>query len=166
MANEPSAEDEDLTKVFVDLPGHWFTDGESLWAKHLGADLYEIRNVPFAAYGINHHDVVRAVSTTPDLKPEVREVVSQSGHRTLRIIFSTLPKDEQTPYLDSVELLGVDLERANTKLVAVDIPPTADYQAVCDRLHALEKTGVLAYETCEERVPGRFTCPPDKPGPN
>jgi hypothetical protein len=34
--------DDELTKVHVDLPNHWGTGGESLWARHLGGDLYHL----------------------------------------------------------------------------------------------------------------------------
>jgi hypothetical protein len=37
-----SEEREGLLKVYVDLPNHWYTGGESLWAKSLGDDLYEM----------------------------------------------------------------------------------------------------------------------------
>src|SRR5438046_10028757 len=80
--------DEDLTKIVVDLPNHWATGGEGMWAKPLGKDLYEIRNVPFHAYGLNFGDVVRAVEPAPDKKPVVSELVRRSGHRTLRVLFS------------------------------------------------------------------------------
>lgn len=33
--------DPDLTKLHIDLPNHWATGGESLWARSLGDDLYE-----------------------------------------------------------------------------------------------------------------------------
>jgi Domain of unknown function (DUF4265) len=68
--------EESLTKVYIDLPNHWATGGESMWALPLGGDLYEIRSAPFYAYGINWGDIVRAHSQDPTLKPEVREVSS------------------------------------------------------------------------------------------
>lgn len=80
-------EDESLTKVHIDLPNHWATGGESLWALPLGGDLYEIRNTPFHAYGLNWGNIVRAHSDNPKLKPEVREVVAESGNKTLRVFF-------------------------------------------------------------------------------
>jgi Domain of unknown function (DUF4265) len=70
----------DLTKVHLDLPNHWWFKGESLWAKSLGNDLYEIQNVPYCAYGLNCGDVVRATTDNPELKPEVREVINKSGN--------------------------------------------------------------------------------------
>jgi hypothetical protein len=80
--------DEKLTKVHVELPNHWATGGESMWAVDLGGDLYELRNTPFHAYGLNFGDVVKATADSPDLKPEIRKVVKRSGNQTLRIFFN------------------------------------------------------------------------------
>lgn len=150
-------EDDNLTKIYVDLPEHWSTSGESMWAKSLGDDLYEIDNVPFHAYGINWKDVVRAIAPDERSKPQVVEVVRPSGHRTLRFFFSgELGEEQQKPYLAAIRELGNDIERADERLVAVDIPPEADYGATCDLLARFETEGVLEYETCEIRVEGRF----------
>ena len=77
-----------LVRVHVDLPHHWATSGESMWARALGNDLYELDNVPFGAYGLNYGDVVFATPDGPGLAPEIRSVVELSGHRTLRVFFS------------------------------------------------------------------------------
>ena len=152
------SDDEDLlTKVHIDLPHHWATGGESLWALPLGNDLYEIRNAPFHAYGLNWGDVVKAYSDDPDLKPEVREVVGKSGNRTLRVFFEEeLNQERQDEILSSLQYLDLSWERANDKFVAIDVHPGADYKAVCNKLWELEKKGLLAYETCEAREPGSF----------
>ncbi len=155
--------DEDLEKVYVDLPGHWHFEGESLWAKPVGDDLYEIRNVPFGAYGLNYGDVVRAVSRGPDLKPEVREVVKSSGRRTLRAFFPDLVQEDQTTYLKELQGLGVEVERDDEKFVAIDIPPEVDYDSIFDYLEDLEGRDVLEFETCEMRVEGSFTSAPESP---
>lgn len=152
------SDDEDsLTKVHIDLPHHWATGGESLWALPLGDDLYELRNAPFYAYGLNWGDVVRAYSEDTDLKPEVREVVNTSGHRTLRVFFGDeLNQERQNEILSSLQYLDLSWERATDKFVAIDVHPSSDYQAVCDKLWELEKKGRLSYETCEAREPGSF----------
>ena len=72
----------------MDLPEHWGTGGEAMWARPVGDDLYEIDNLPFYAYGINLGDVVRAVAPDDESKPEIQEVVEYRGHRTLRFFFS------------------------------------------------------------------------------
>jgi hypothetical protein len=151
---------ENLTKLHVDLPNHWATGGESMWAHVLGNDLYEIDNVPFYAYGINYRDVVYAISDAPDLKPEIKSVVKRSGHQTLRVIFlSPLSEDRQAPYLDRIKTFDASIERANTTYVAIDVPPSGDYDGLCDYLHSTEAQEVLEYETCEERVSGSFDAP-------
>ena len=135
-----SEADESLTKVHIDLPNHWATDGEALWASPLGSDLYEIRNSPFHAYGINWGDIVRATSDDPTLKPEVREVVTPSGNKTLRVFFDgALNREEQDSVLTSLQSLGLSWERANGRLVAIDVHPQSNYQAICDKLWELEK---------------------------
>lgn len=155
--------EESLTKLFIDLPNHWATGGESLWALPLGGDLYEIRNTPFHAYGINWGDIVRAHSDDPQLKPEVREVVTPSGNKTLRIFLNKqLDREQQEAILSSLQYLDISWERANDHFVAIDIQPESDYQAVCDKLMALELDGALEYETCEARWPGSFDDSPSE----
>jgi hypothetical protein len=147
----------DLIKVHIDLPNHWGTGGESLWARDLGDDLYEIENVPFYAYGINYNDVVRAVAKSPDLKPEVLEVIRHSGHRTLRIMFmNERPAEKQNRYLSQIRELGGSPERATAYYLSIDVPPAADYEALCDLLSKFQYDYVLEYETCEERIAGSF----------
>jgi hypothetical protein len=148
---------EALTKVYIDLPNHWAVGGESMWAHPLGDDVYEIRNVPFYAYGLNFLDVVKAVPASPDLKPSVVSVVRASGHRTLRVMFpESTPESQCIPLLESLRDLGASLEGATKRFFAIDIETEGDYQGVCDRLFEWEKEGVLSYETCEGRVEGSF----------
>ena len=150
-------EEDSLTKVHIDLPNHWATDGESIWALSLGDDLYEIRNAPFYAYGINWGDVVRAHSDDPQSRPEVQEVVKRSGNKTLRVFFNEkLSEEAQGVILSSLQNLDVSWERATERYVAIDVHPEADYDAVCGKLAELENQGSLEYETCEARVVGSF----------
>src|SRR5688500_14904960 len=103
--------DEKMTKVYVDLPHHWATGGESMWAVELGGELYELRNTPFHAYDLNFGDVVRATKPTPDTRPQVREVVRRSGHRTLRIHFNeACAVEARLPLLASLKPLSVSIE--------------------------------------------------------
>jgi len=148
---------EALTKVYVDLPNHRATGGESMWAMALGADAYELRNVPFHAYDLNHLDVVEAIPTGPGLKPQVRHVIRRSGHRTLRVIFlESTPEVDRRPLLAGLVDLGATTERATDILFAIDISPGGDCQGVRDRLDAWDELGLLKYETCEARAEGSF----------
>lgn len=40
--------------------------------------------------------------------------------------------------------------------VYLDLAPDGNYQAVFDQLSALEKKGIIGFETCEARVVGSF----------
>ncbi len=152
-----STADDELTKVHVDLPNHWGTNGEALWARALGDDRYEIRNVPFYVYDLNFHDVVEARSAAPDLKPSVLRVLERSGHRTMRLFFQDgVPEGELLRRLHSLQDLHVSFERCSTRYVALDLEPEANSEAVRHRLEAWTREGVLEYETCEARVPGSF----------
>lgn len=154
--------DDDLTKLHLDLPNHWWRKGESLWAKALGADQYEIQNVPFCAYGLNFGDVVLATQDAPDLKPEIRRIISRSGHRTLRMFFAEgVEQEQQGATLERLIAMGVQVERADARFVCLDLPPHIDGQSVRRALDTLEAEGLLEYETCEARVEGSFD---DRPG--
>ena len=144
-----------LTKVCIDLPNHWWLKGESFWVKPLGGDLYELQNVPFCAYGLNFGDSVRAVSASPELKPEILEVVERSGNQTLRVSFA-IEREQLAPCIEHLQALGAEVERANATFVALNVPPDVDIDALLDHLDEQEEQGVLHFETCEERVPGSF----------
>ena len=137
-----------LVKLHIDLPNHWGTGGESLWAEPLGNDLYRIENVPFYAYGLNYQDVVRATVDSEDLKPEVRELVTDGGHRTFRVIFKeNIERTKQETILDSLSSFGITYERATQSYIALDMEPSGNYQATMDQLHMME--GIASWNTCE-----------------
>jgi hypothetical protein len=153
--------DEQLTKVHIDLPNHWATGGESLWAQALGADRYRIENVPFYAYGVNVHDVVEARPSSPDLKPSVLRVLESGGHSTIRVSFHEgVAEEDRIGHLSLLRELHVTFERSSASYFALDLEPDADILEVRARLDALEATGVLEYETCEARIPGSFDAAP------
>lgn len=152
--------DENLTKLHIDLPQHWATGGESFWAEELGSDLYRLRNVPFFAYGLNFYDIVRATPNSPDLKPEIREVVEASGHKTLRILFPrSVERDEQVKLLESLKKHKAYYERATATHVAIDIEPDGSYNEVYDQLQRWEDAGLLSFETCDAIIDGSFDGP-------
>jgi hypothetical protein len=148
---------EELVKVFVDLPNHWLWKGESMWARALGNDRYELNNSPFCAYGLNYKDVVLAQRGSTSEKPRILRVERRSGHRTLRFRFNTeVDRLDRDSMLGRLNQLGASFEGDEYRFFSLDVPPSADYQAVCDQLFVWEANGVLEYETCEERVPGSF----------
>jgi len=152
-----------LVKVHVDLPNHWLWKGESMWARALGDDLYELLNSPFCAYGLNYKDVVFAQAAKPSEKPRIQRLERRCGHRTLRFRFPTeVDRSRRDGMLAQLNRLGATYEGHEYRFFSLDVPPSADYQAVCDQLSAWEAGGVLEYETCEERVPGSFDDAPEQ----
>lgn len=152
------------TKVHVDLPNHWATGGESLWATELGGDRFRIENVPFYAYGLNYHDVVEAKAETPELKPSVVRVVERSGHRTIRVFFGKdVANEDRLSHLRSLEHLHVSFERCDRRYFALDLEPESDISAVEERLRGWIAEGVAEYETCEARLPDSFDDAPIPP---
>lgn len=149
--------EENLEKVYVELPNHWAVGGESIWAKHLEYDLYQIDNIPFYAYGLNYLDIVKVDLSDETMKPTVLSVVKYSGHNTLRITFDdTSDNEQQVKLLEELKIFKVDIERANEQYVALSIEPDEDYDSVYDKLMELEQAGLLEFETCEARNPNNF----------
>lgn len=155
--------EEGLENIRIDLPNHWAIGGESFWATPLGNDLYRLENVPFYAYGLNFHDVVKATSDSDELIPEIRELVESSGHRTFRVFFDkSIDKQNQEKILDSLRELSISYERANDIYLSLDMQANGNYQAVFDRLDELEKENILGFETCEARIDGSFDDLPEE----
>jgi hypothetical protein len=152
-----------LRMLRLELPNHWHGSEESIWAMPIADNLYEIRNVPYMAYGLNFLDVVYAERTPHMAEACIRRVVRRSGHKTLRCIFlNNLPEDEQTPYLEDLAALGVSFERVTPNYLCIDVHPEGSIASVQERLEALEEAGVLEYETCEARMAGSFDDAPDE----
>lgn len=143
---------EELEKVYVDLPNHWATSGESMWAKPLGNNLYAIHNTPFYAYGINYLDIVEVDSSDETKKPTVVKVTKPSGYKTLRIIFSdNFDRKAQSELFEELKKFKVGCERVSDRYVAVDVEPTGDYDSLHCKLTELEQQELLEFETCEAR---------------
>jgi len=150
-------DEENLTKIHVDLPNNVDAGGESLWAEDIGDDLYRIRNIPFHAYGINFYDIVHAKLESEELKPSVLKVHEYSGHKTLRVIFvDNSSQEERINRLKKLNEFKAYHENTDGTSFAIDVEPEGDYGRVCDILYAWENEGILSYETCEARVAGRF----------
>lgn len=151
--------EDNLTKIYINLPKSKVVSGESLWAEELGENLYTVRNVPFHAFGINFYDVVYAVPESDDQNPTVRKIHSQSGHKTLRVIFTDQSSEqERVSKLKELHRYKAYHENANGVLFAIDVEPEGDYGAVCDQLYEWEQLDILSYETCEARESAGFDC--------
>ncbi|WP_309400036.1 DUF4265 domain-containing protein [Cerasicoccus maritimus] len=124
-----------LEKILVYLPNSYPIASESFWAAALGNELYRLENVPFFAYGLNFKDVVLATPNRGDPRPEIRKVVTPSGHKTCRVLFSdATSRSKQSELLDQLAPWGGLFERANDSYVAIDIQPDGDYAAIYSQL--------------------------------
>ena len=151
---------EPLTKVHVCLPNDGIVIGEHMWATPLGRDLYELRSIPFRAYGLNYGDVVRATVDRPREPPEIRFVVRSSGHRTIRVFLAGPVGEAATAaLLAELKSLHVGYEGGWRRFYALDLPLESDIGAVCARLEIARAGGLLEYETCEAWRAGSFDLP-------
>lgn len=151
-----------MVKVHVDLPNHWAVGGESMWATPMGEELYRLENVPFYAYGLNYHDIVRATSDSDELIPEIIRLIEPSGYRTFRMFFQKqIDSDQRQETFDTLAELSVYYERATNNFFSLNMSPEGNYEAVNDKLEQLVQQNILEFETCEARTEGSFD---DLPG--
>ena len=154
--------DEELTKVHVNLPNHRLVGGESFWARHLENDLYELRNIAFDAYDLNLGDVVSAVADTDGIL-QIRNVARRSGNTTLRVEFSNTESETRViEFLESLQSLGVSFEGATERYFALDLAPHANIPRVREILDEWSEGGLARYETCEARISGSFDAAPEE----
>ena len=127
------------------------------WAKQVGDNLYELDSLPWYAYGVSCGDVVEAIPAEDGL-PEFRRLVRKSGNRTVRVILKP-PAHESTDskaILDRLVSMGCDYEGMDHSYVAVNIPPAANFEDVCDFLTSTDQTWEHAdppYEYLHPEVP-------------
>lgn len=128
-----------------------------MWAKPLGGNIYQIRNTPFFAYGLNFMDSVLAVPECEDERPEIQSVFERSGHLTLRVFFDkSVPVPERIPMMESLNILKAYFEQMSDTFFALDVEPERSYSEVRSKLDAWVDQRLLDYETCEARIEGSF----------
>jgi hypothetical protein len=139
--------DPPLVKIKVrlqpdDAPGF---DAEWLWAEPVGESRFLLRNVPFFAYGLSYGDSVSA--TLEDSILVFDKILDRGGHSTYRIYSKVEREDPRI-----IQLLGVlgnshcDLERANNKLIGLDVLPEADADTVYQALEEAEAAGYISFD--------------------
>jgi hypothetical protein len=142
---------DELVKVRVEAPSGspWsgWVESESLWARPLGGELYEIQITSFHAPDLHFLDVVRAIPEAPGEMPKVVTVTQRGGHRTLRVLFDpTIADEDRRAMLHSLNRWRAYYENGDDRLFAVDIEPGGDYRAVVEQLDAWQHDGKLVYD--------------------
>ena len=137
-----------LAQIEIRLGPREDAETESFWARPLGGDLYQLRNVPWHAYDLNFGDVVRAEGELEaGERPRIAEVTRRSGHRTIRALLADgLGEGDEAGMLETLRGYGVTFERASAELVAIDVPPAGDYEGTCEQLWQWEQDGKLHFE--------------------
>ena len=135
---------DDMVKVAIDLKDEHYGI-ETLWAEAVGEGRYRLRNVPILAFGYSEQDVVTATEIAGKLR--VNGVAEPGGHSTYRLFFTAPTDDEKFNLLwEPLEKLGCTFERANTRVIGIDVPPHADVYAVYAILEQGEQAKNWSFE--------------------
>ncbi len=139
-----------LTKVFFKLNAdswHGYST-ESVWAEPISSNRYRLRNTPFFAKGVSFEDIVFIQEQDGDLVFESTSIAA--GHSTYRILLGkSVPDRDFSKYWHPLEEAGCSYEsavREKMLLLAVDVPPNADINAVYKLLEKGEKDGIWGFE--------------------
>lgn len=143
MDHSPN-QNEHLVKVVIELLNDAYAT-ETLWAEPVGNGMYRLRNVPFFAYGYGVEDVVAAHVIGGQLI--VTGCSVPGGHSTYRLFFPEPMDDERFgPLWWRLGKLGCTFERANSRLIAVDVPPESDIYAAYEALEEGEQAKRWTFE--------------------
>lgn len=138
---------EHLVKIFFDLESAWHGHAtESLWAEKVGNNRYRLKNSPFYAQDVSFEDIVVA-EPNRDGQLVFRDISIRGGHSTYRIMLQVSIKDPmfQARWLP-LEKLGCSFEGVEGKLLAIDVPATAEIQEVYSLLQAGQDASVWDFE--------------------
>ncbi|MDP3512114.1 MAG: DUF4265 domain-containing protein [Sulfuritalea sp.] len=120
---------------------------ETVWVRDLGEHKYQLLNTPFFAKQLSYEDIVIAAAT--ELGLIFQERISSSGHSTYRIIPKVdLSTDEFLEAWASLAALGCTYEELalDFRLLAVDVPPSADIYRVYEFLEIGEHSNIWDFE--------------------
>ncbi|MGC3997230.1 MAG: DUF4265 domain-containing protein [Anaeromyxobacter sp.] len=124
-----------------------------LWGEPLGSGRYRIESSAFFAYGISRDDIVGATEEG-GATPLLDEVLEKGGHRTLRVALDDgidLRAAPMQKLLERLIEMGCTHEVLRPKIVAIDLPPEVDVQAIAALLQSLAEGGHLIWEWADPR---------------
>ena len=119
-----------------------------MWGLKVGEELYKIDNIPFYVRGISCDDVVSA--DNDDGKLHFNSLIQPSLSSVLRVIVF---KESLVPVIrEDLKKLGCDTELSHIPtLIAVNVPPSANYDEVTDFLDQGESKEDWEYEVASLR---------------
>ena len=149
MTNMKNAVNNALTKILFNLEADAPSATETLWARSLGDDLYQLDNTPWYARGCALGDIVRCVGGEGEL-PAFSEVVRPSGNRTIRIFVPDGPARRHTKKLvaEFLRSHGCSYEGMGSEkgLIAATIPKDMPSDAIFEYLDTLEANETAFWE--------------------
>jgi hypothetical protein len=122
-----------MVKVRLCDPGANIT--ETLWAKPIDENLYQLDNSPFFAYGVSWQDVIEARVGDDHVLEYVR-CVKKSGNRTVRLIFQGYRNTDSLAeeFLTALRNLGCSYEGMQPSMISVNVPPSVHLEVVTEYL--------------------------------
>lgn len=146
--NEPQSR-ENLVKVSFPLkPGEWpGLEAENMWAEPLKSGKYRVVNIPFYVYGVSAEDVVDATSIDGVLS--FTRVAERGGHSTYRLLLEDgigITDSRFISHWIPLESMGCSFEGANSRWLAVDVPPQTDIYEVYSQLENGQNHGVWSFD--------------------
>ena len=118
----------EMVKVSTNLPSSdWHSHAlENLWAEPLGNDRFRLQNVPFY----------------------VQDVRERGGHSTYRLYLKgvTVTSEAFTRFWKPLEAIGATFEQADDRLLAIDVPDTADIYEAYALLQGGEEAAVWDFQ--------------------
>ncbi len=124
---------------------------ETLWALALGKDRYKLINLPAFVNGVSASDIVLAPYDRIHRVPVFQRIIVKSGNRTVRAVFTTTLRREQTvPVLDQ---MGCGMEGAGLDILMINVPSRTNLPDVLGHLvrvgaeWELADSGIFAAQT-------------------
>ncbi len=133
-------------KMRFDMPEEqgYEASAEWLWVKPLPDGLFMIDSIPFEMMGVSADDIVSGYVDNGHLN--FKEVVRQSGNRTIRIKFKDGQEDQ---IIERLGLKGVEFEGSTTgryPLYAFNLLKDVQYEPIKEKMDAMEASGSIEYE--------------------
>jgi hypothetical protein len=116
---------------------------EQIWLREVDGGGYQLCCIPFYIYGLALGDVV-----TKDPEDTIDHVVSRSGRRVLRVLFSEPrpTQDSRAALRSAITSAGLLSEWNDDRHVAIDVPDMSAMQPVFDSVYMEIDNGTAFWE--------------------
>jgi len=122
---------------------------ENIWVRKLRGPRYENLTVPFFAYNLSLGDIVECRPDEDGIGLFIEKVLKKSGNRTVRVGFvgeGYLDHPEGVKLRKYLRKHGLRYEIFKPALLAINVPPDFDYDALAARLNAVPKDAGMEWE--------------------